>query len=327
MTPLDPRSIVVLASESQRGAASILEACLGALHRRTLFGARQHVPREDVARLVDRLAADDADVVVALGGGSTIGLAKAAALERQVSLVAIPTTYSGSEMTAIWGLTDGGAKATGRSDRARPCLVIYDPSLTTALPVGTSVPSLFNAMAHSVEALYAPGVLREVEERAEESVRVIAMALPQIVRAPTDPAPRSEALYGAHLAGWALDEATMGLHHKLCHVLGGSFGLPHAETHTVLLAHVIAFNRAAAPRAMERLGRALGATDPAAFVHALVTGAFATPSLRALGMSRGDVSRAAALALEGAYTNPRRPEIGDVTQLLERAFAGDAPAH
>jgi maleylacetate reductase len=202
-----------------------------------------------------------ADCCVAVGGGSTVGLAKAIALTSGLPILAVPTTYAGSEMTPIWGLTAGGAKQTGRDARVLPRTVIYDPELTLGLPPRVAGPSGMNALAHCVEALYAPDTSPIVQLMAEEGIRALAAALPAIRVEPADLRARAGALYGAWLAGAALGTVSMGLHHKLCHTLGGSFGLPHAETHAVVLPYAAAYNRAAAPEAMSRAARALGATD------------------------------------------------------------------
>ncbi|MCB9565087.1 MAG: iron-containing alcohol dehydrogenase [Kofleriaceae bacterium] len=261
--------VLIVATPGRRAAAEAVAAALGARAAGIAAIAVEHVPVEVAARA--RRAADDAraDAVLAIGGGSAIGLGKAVALEGRARLIALPTTYSGSEMTSIWGLTDGGVKRTGRDDRVRAQLVLYDPRATVGLPVGTSADSLWNAAAHAVEALWFPDVDPISELVAEEALRLIARALPAVVARPDDVAARTDALEGAFLAGATLADAGTGLHHKLCHVLGGMLGLPHAATHAALLPHVVRFHRAAAPRAMTRIARALGAADAADRLTAL----------------------------------------------------------
>ncbi|MDF1506490.1 iron-containing alcohol dehydrogenase, partial [Roseisolibacter sp. H3M3-2] len=216
----------------------------------------------DVADAVGALArALGADPLLAVGGGSAVGVAKAVALAGGPPVAAVPTTYSGSEMTPIWGLTRDGAKETGRDERVRPRAVLYDPLTTLDLPARVTGPSALNAAAHCVEALYAPDAGPVTALLAAEGLRAIAGALPGVLRAPADVAGRTALLYGAWLAGLALGASTMGVHHKLCHVLGGSFGLPHAETHAVVLPHAAAFNAGAAPEALRAAAGALGAGD------------------------------------------------------------------
>jgi maleylacetate reductase len=297
-----------------------------------------HVP----APLAEAAAADaarlEADLVVAVGGGSAIGMAKAIALGGGPPVVAVPTTYSGSEMTSIWGVTRDGAKETGRDERVRPRAVLYDPTLTLDLPPRVAGPSALNAVAHAVEALYAPDASPVVALLAAEGLRALAASAPRVVRSPGDLAARGEALYGAWLAGLALGAATMALHHKLCHVLGGSFGLPHAETHAVVLPHAVAYNAPAAPAAMAVAAGALatagrgrrGHGDVPGALHALVadvmTAAGAPASLRELGLREPDVARAAELAAARPYPNPRPVRADAVRALLARAYEGLPPA-
>ena len=208
--------------------------------------AQMHAPIENVeaGRAEARRLA--ADCCVAIGGGTPIGLAKAIALELAVPIVAVPTTYAGSEMTPVLGITEGGVKRTRRDLRMLPKTVIYDPELTFTLPPAVSGPSGMNAIAHCVEALYAPDGNPLTSLLAEEGIRALAASLPVVVREPEHAEARAEALYGAWLAGTALATVGMALHHKLCHTLGGSFDLPHAEVHTIILPHATAYNRAGA---------------------------------------------------------------------------------
>ena len=203
-----------------------------------------HVPLE-IAEEARRVARElGADCCVTVGGGSTTGLGKAIALTSPLPILAVPTTYAGSEMTPIYGITEGGAKKTGRDLRVLPKAVIYDPSLTLSLPPALSAASGMNAIAHSVEALYAQDANPVLSLMAEEGIRALAEALPSILKNSKDVVARTQALYGAWLCGVALGSAGMALHHKLCHVLGGSFNLPHAETHSIVLPHALAEQRA-----------------------------------------------------------------------------------
>ena len=218
-------------------------------------GAKMHAPLENVeaARAEARRLA--ADACVAIGGGTPIGLAKAIALELELPIVAVPTTYAGSEMTPVLGITEGGVKRTRRDPKMLPKTVIYDPELTFTLPAAVSGPSGMNAIAHCVEALYARDGNPLTSLIAEEGIRALAASLPVVVREPEHAEARAEALYGAWLAGTALAAVGMALHHKLCHVLGGTFDLPHAEVHTIILPHATAYNRAGAPAAMARIAQ------------------------------------------------------------------------
>lgn len=317
---------LVLATPGRRAMAEDVAARLGPRAIGVYAEARMHVPAAVAAAGVAEARRLDVDCVVAAGGGSTVGLAKAIAREEGIPIVALPTTYSGSEMTPIWGLTVDGVKTTGRDARVLPRCVIYDPLLTLGLPPAISGPSGMNAAAHCLEALYAPDGNPITSLMAEEGLRALAASLPAVVAAPGDVAARSDALYGAWLAGAALANVSMGVHHKLAHVVGGSFDLPHAEVHTILLPHSAAYNREAAPEAMARAARALGAEDAAAGLFDLAMAAGAKMALGDLGMAESDLDRAADLALSNPYHNPRPITREGVRGLLDDAHRGRRPA-
>jgi len=300
--------------------AALLEGTLEGTLAEHFDGARMHVPQEVVREAGAVVVRARPDTLVALGGGSAIGLGKALALETGLPLAAIPTTYSGSEMTSIWGISDGSEKRTGRDPRAAPQLVLYDPELTYALPQPVSASSGMNAIAHCVEAAYAADGGPVSSLLALDGIRRLTSALPAVMASARDPGARAEALAGAHLAGCALDMTSMGLHHKLAHTLGGSFGLPHAETHAALLPWVMAFNAPAAGEAMARIAAALGREDAVRGMIAL-TRALGTPTLADLGFTREMIPRAAALACVTRYPNPRPVDEPGVRSILEHALA------
>jgi alcohol dehydrogenase class IV len=265
----------------------------------------------------------DADCCIAIGGGSTIGFGKAIALTSSLPVVAVPTTYSGSEMTNIWGIAEGGAKKTGRDVRVLPKAVIYDPELTLDLPPATSAASGMNAIAHCAEALYAHDGNPIVSLMAEEGIRALAAALPIIAEAPRDLEARTSALYGSWLAGMTIATTGNGLHHKLCHVLGG-FGLPHAETHSVILPHALRYNSVAG-EAMRRIARALHAEDAPGGIWELEQRLGLALRLADIGMKEADLERAARIAVQAPYPNPRPVEFAPVRELLQNAFEGKRP--
>jgi len=318
------RRVLVLASSSARTEAVVRR--LGSRAAGTYDQAVMHVPADTARAAREEARRLDADLSVAVGGGSTIGLAKAIALETGLPILAIPTTFAGSEMTPIWGLTEGGAKRTGRDAKVLPRTVIYDPVLTLSLPPKVAGPSGMNAVAHCVEALYAENANPIVSLMAEEGIRALAEGLPTIVSNPGDLEAHATALYGAWLAGACLGSVGMALHHKLCHTLGGSFKLPHAETHTVILPYAAAYNSAAAPDAMRRVRRALGeATNAATALYALARRLQAPKGLKELGLKAEDLDRAADLATQNPYYNPRPVTRDGVRALLEQAFHGRPP--
>jgi maleylacetate reductase len=309
------RAFVVSTPGRSADAAAVARA-LGARAAGRFDGALPHVPADVVDRAAVALDSTDADVLVAVGGGSAIGLAKALALRADLPIAALPTTYSGSEMTRVWGVTLAGVKRTGRDTRAAPAIVIYDSDLTLSLPPEVSAASGMNAMAHAVEAMYAADATDEVRALAFEAARALAQALPRVVDAPRDVAARDLAFRGAHAAGAALDGASMGVHHRICHVLGGTFGLPHALTHAVVLPHVAAFNAPAAPDAMRRLAGALGGDDAPAALAALNARLGITAGLAALGLRETDIDAAAAAVADGRYPNPRPVTVADARRIL-----------
>ncbi len=282
-----------------------------------------HVPIEqaDTARVrADELGVD---ACVAVGGGSAVGLAKAVALHRRIPILAIPTTLSGSEMTRVWGLTVDGVKQTGKDPVVAPKTVLYDPDLLASLPTDLAVPSAVNALAHAVEALWAPDRTPVTDLLAAEAARALSSYLRQVVQ--SGRGDFSTALYGAWLAGSCLDVTTMSVHHKICHTLGGTFALPHAPTHTVVLPHAIAFNAADAPAAIATLSSALDLPDPAVGLQKLIGAAGGPTSLKELGLGPDDVDRATELCLASPYANPHPVTAHGIRNLLERALHGAAP--
>jgi alcohol dehydrogenase class IV len=316
---------LVLSTPEQRTQADDVARRLGARCAGVFPRAVMHVPIEvarDARAEAKRL---EADCAVAIGGGSTTGLGKAIALESALPILAIPTTYAGSEMTPIYGITEGGAKKTGRDARVVPKTVIYDPTLTLGLPVGLSVTSGMNAIAHAVEGLYAQDANPIMSMLAEEGIHSLAHGLEYVAKNPQDVNARGECLYGAWLCGAVLGAVGMALHHKLCHTLGGTWNLPHAETHTVVLPHAVAYNREAAAEPLKRASRALHARDAAQALYDLARKLGAPVALKDIGMQAADLDRAAELATTAPYWNPRPIERPAIRKLLDDAFHGRRP--
>lgn len=331
---LGVRRALVLCTPEQLAMAEQVAALLGERCAGLFPQAVMHVPIETARAARAEAGRLGADGAVAIGGGSTIGLGKAIALESGLPILAIPTTYAGSEMTPIWGITEAGVKKTGRDARVLPRTVLYDPALSLTLPLSLSVTSAMNAIAHAAEGLYAHDGNPIVTLMAQEAIRASAAALPALQRDARDLAARSDALYGAWLAGSVLGAVAMGLHHKLCHTLGGSFNLPHAEVHTVVLPHALAYNADGAPDAMAHIARSLRAAgldvgpaplDAALAVQRLARYSGAPTSLAALGMPADGLDRAADLAVQTPYPNPRVLTRASIRALLQRAFDGHAP--
>jgi maleylacetate reductase len=323
---LDAERVLLIATDQEEELAEELANPLGERLAGRFTGVRPHVPVEVAEGARDAAREAGADCLLSVGGGSTTGTAKAVALETELPIVAVPTTYAGSEMTPVYGLTSGQRKRTGKSPKVLPRVVIYDPELTFSLPDFITGPSAMNAMAHCVEAFYAPGASPIPSLMAEEGIRALASGVPAAVSRPVDLEGRTQTLYGAYLAGAAFAAAGGGLHHKICHVLGGAYDLPHAETHTVILPQAVAFNEEAIPEVMERAARALGAEEAAAGLYDLAKRIGAPTALKDVGMEEENLDEAVTLILEEApRDNPRPVDEAGIRKLLEDAYAGLRP--
>jgi maleylacetate reductase len=326
---LGAQRLLLIAATAEAQLADELAAPLGERVKARFDGVRPHVPVQVAAAAVAAAREATVDGLLSVGGGSTTGTAKAVALETGLPIIAVPTTYAGSEMTPVWGSTAEGRKTTGRDLRVLPKVVVYDPELTLGLPAAISAASGMNAIAHCVEAAYAPGRNPVTTQLALEGARATAAALPRIVAHPDDLDARGGALYGAYLAGSAFAVAGSGLHHKICHALGGAFDLPHAETHSIVLPHVVAFQQPAATAAMDAFATALGAAPggAAGALYALAAKLGLPLSLREIGMPEGGIEEVAdAIAAAVPADNPRPVSGADVRRILAAAYAGDQPS-
>src|SRR5437899_5095308 len=295
---------LVLATPRQKDLVAGIREMIGERFAGVFTGAVMHTPVEVTGRAMETVRDLRADCLVAIGGGSTTGLGKAIALRTDLPQIVLPTSYAGSEMTPVVGQTSGGVKTTQSSPKILPEIVIYDVDLTMTMPPGLSATSGINAIAHAVEALYARDRNPGISLMQQEGIRTLAHALPRIGVQPDDRAARTDALYGAWLSGICLGAVGMALHHKLCHTLGGSFNLPHAETHTVILPHALAYNAPATPDAMTRIAAALGVPDPALGLHDLARKLAAPASLREIGMPESGIDQAAEHAVKRADEVP-----------------------
>ncbi|MFD4407999.1 maleylacetate reductase and hydroxyquinol 1,2-dioxygenase domain-containing protein [Streptomyces sp. NPDC058466] len=318
--------VLLLSSPPVAKAAARVRDALGDLTVAEFDGAAMHTPVEVTERALRVLREHSADCLVAVGGGSTTGLAKALALRTGLPQLILPTTYAGSEVTTVLGETRGGRKTTQSSAAILPETVVYDVEFTRDLPLDMSVTSAVNALAHAVEALYSPQANPVIDALALDAVARIARALPALVAEPSDTEARADLLHAAWLAGTCLASVGMGLHHKLCHTLGGAYGLPHAETHTVILPHAMAYNAAAAPDVMSRIAEALGVVDAPSGVFDLIASFGGPTSLAGLGMAEADLAEAARLATATPYPNPRELTSEGIESLLRDAWRGRRPA-
>ncbi len=316
----DIARLLLVPAPSQRAVADRVAAALGAGVVGRFDGVAPHVPASAVAALAALARETGAGGLLALGGGAAIDLAKAASFSTAVPVVAVPTTYGGSELTAHAGRTTGRTKEAVAS--GPPRAVVYDPDLTYDLPVRASAGSAMNALAHCIEALYAPGAQPLALLAAEEALRRIPPALRVAARTPRDPAAREELLFGAYLAAVALAGSGMALHHRICHVLGGRYGIAHGDANAVILPHAVRFNAPAAPEALARAGRALGTKDVAEALAALARETGAPTSLEELGLDRGELGAVADGALAAPLVNPRPVDRAQLLALLDGAWSG-----
>lgn len=316
---------LVLATEQQAGQARALADALGERAAGVFAGAVMHTPLEVTERALAAYRAAGADCVVSLGGGSTTGLGKAIALRTGADQVVVPTTYAGSEMTDILGETAAGEKVTRRDPAIRPEVVVYDVDLTLTLPVGLTVTSALNAIAHAMEGFYAPDRHPVTEALSRDAMQAFARALPVLVGDPQDKGARADALFAAWGCSLTLGHVTMALHHKLAHVLGGSFGLPHAETHAVLLPHTTAFNEDAVGGLLSPIAAAFGKGRAGAGLWHFAKGLGAPMRLADLGLVEANLDRAAEIAVRNPYANPRPVEREGIRKLLQDAFDGRCP--
>ncbi len=316
---------LVLSTPFQKDDAERVRARLNDAGVGVFSNAKMHTPIDVTDDAMKMVAEHSADCLVAIGGGSTTGLGKAIALRTDLPQIVIPTTYAGSEVTPILGQTEDGRKTTLRSSAVLPEVVLYDPDLTKSLPVSMSVASGLNAVAHAVEALYAKDRNPISTMMAVEGARSLIEALPDIVSDPGDMKARAKALYGTWLCGTVLGNVSMALHHKLCHTLGGAFDLPHAQTHTVVLPHVVAFNAMAVPDLLSPLARILETDKPGLALSEFSKRLGAPMTLKELGMPEDGIDHAADLAMTDAYWNPRPLVRKLIRRLIEKAYFGEPP--
>lgn len=316
---------LILTTPQQADTGAEFAERLGANAVGVFSGAVMHTPVAISEAAVVRALELCADCVVAVGGGSTTGLGKAIALRTDLPQIVVPTTYAGSEATAILGQTEGGRKTTITTPKVQPEVILYDAELVRTLPVAMTVTSALNAMAHAVEGLYAQNRSPISTLMALEGLRAFRDALPQVIDKPNNLTARGETLYGAWLCGTVLNSVGMALHHKLCHVLGGSFDLPHAETHAVILPHAVAYNEAAAADALAPVAEIFGGASPGQALRGFAQRMGAPLALRDLGMAEADLDRAAEIAVQNPYWNPAPIEKAALRRLLQAAWAGEAP--
>lgn len=322
LAALDVSRALILTTPEQISAGEALCSALGSLASGIFARATMHTPIEVTETALE--AAEGADCLVAIGGGSTIGLAKAIALRTDLPQIVLPTTYAGSEATPVLGQTMNGVKETLRSPKVQPEVVLYDPELVATLPAALTVTSGLNAMAHAVEGLYAQNRNPLSDELALAGIRAFQKGLARVVANPGDLAAREETQFGSWLCGTVLATVGMAIHHKLCHTLGGSFDLPHAEVHAILLPHSTAYNAKAAAKELAPVADLFGGSAGGG-LYDFAASLGAPLALKDIGFAESDLDRAADLATQTPYCNPKPIERGAIRELLQSAWAGIRP--
>lgn len=323
---LGAKRALILSTPQQAETARDFAQNIGELAAGIFSGAAMHTPVSVTDEAMARVVELDADCLVAIGGGSTTGLGKAIAYRRDLPQIVVPTTYAGSEATPILGQTDGNLKTTLSDPKVQPEVILYDADLVATLPIAVTVASAMNAIAHAAEALYARDRNPLSTALAIEGMRAFASALPQVIKNPVDLHARGETLYGAWLCGTVLGQVGMALHHKLCHTLGGTFQLPHAETHAIILPHAIAYNQEAASDQLAPIAEIFGEQDAATALHSFAASVGAPLALRDLGLNSDDIDRAAEIAVSAPYWNPAPVDRAGIVTLLEAAWEGRPPS-
>jgi len=324
-TELGCERLLVLATAQQKISATEVAESLGSLCAGVHANAVMHTPFDVTEQAMQVVSELQVDGLLSIGGGSTIGLGKAIALRTDLPQIVVPTTYAGSEVTPILGQTEKGAKTTLRSPKVLPEVVIYDPQMTHSLPIEMSVNSGINAIAHAIEALYAQDKNPVSTMMAVAGATALIDALPLIVANQFDAEAREKAFYGSWLCGTVLGNVGMALHHKLCHTLGGMFDLPHAETHTVVLPHAVAYNAKQVPELLMPVATALQSNNAGAGLFEFAQQLGAPTSLRELGMPEHGVDLAAEQAMANPYWNPRQLELQEIRLLISNAYYGNSP--
>lgn len=327
---LGKRRVLLIGDGEQVDTVRAVADGLGDRLADTFLEAIRHVPVEVAQQAVAAARTADADLIVSVGGGSCIGTAKMVAKELGLPILAVPTTYSGSEMTPIWAFTENHRKTTGRDHAVVPVAVVYDPELTVSLPASLTANSGMNALAHLTESMYSPTASPISMLIALEGIRSLAVGLPRVIENPSDLEARSLALYGAWLGGWTLGTTTMGVHHAICAAIGGAYNTPHGPTHSAVLPYATMFNAEVANPAMRTIKRALGqANRPAprsgVGFWELAKDIGAVTSLQELGLPESALDEVTEMVLEAAPENPRPITRAGVRALLEAAYRGERP--
>lgn len=288
-------------------------------------GVEPHCPEHVAMAALQMFKDKKADVIVAVGGGSTIGVGKAITLRTGVPFIVVATTPCGSESTPIHGMLIGNKKKTGRDPKVIAKTSIYDPVLTTSMSAHHTATIGMNSLAHCVEALYANVKSPISDLMAINGIKALITGILGSVKNPNDLGYRAQVLYGGMLSGYCVTLAGIALHHKLCHVLGGHHGIPHGESNSVILPYAVAYNETAAPDAMAKIKDAMNTNSASGGIYDFATEIGVPKSLKELGMSEEDLDAAARETVKTTPYNPKPVDVKSVREMLQQAYEGSRP--
>lgn len=317
--------VMIACSKGMRGRIEHVIEALGDMCVALYDGAEPHCPEAVAMAAIDLFKEKKCDIIVAVGGGSTIGIGKAIALRTDAPLIVVPTTPCGSESTPIYGMLIGNTKKTGRDAKVIARTSIYDPALTTSMSAHHTATIGMNSLAHCVEALYGQSASPISDLYAAEGIKALTKGLRGSLADGNDLAARSQVLYGGMLSGYCVTLAGIAIHHKLCHVLGGHHGIPHGESNSVILPYAVAYNETAAPKAMEKIMAAMGTDSASGGIYDFATEMKVPKSLKELGMKESDLDIAAEETVRTTPYSPKPAQVKSVREMLQQAYEGIKP--
>ncbi len=325
----DYQKAFVVVEEKQEEQINQLEASVGTDKVVRFMEVSQHVPQDLVLKARQSLEENEADVLVAIGGGSAIGLVKALALDNGLPIIAVPTSFAGSEMTDIWGISDQGKKTTGRDLKVLPGHVIYDSDITISLPPKFAAMSAMNAMAHLMEAAYAVDINPVTYTEVIYGIKQMMIGMHVMAKEKRlTNSSNNLFLMGAFIGGKALSEVSMSIHHKAAHVLGGSFGLHHAKVHTVMQAYVLELLwPSLVNKVKEDIKKSMMHPYPPAALKEAAMAMDLPHTLREIGFREEDIERAADIMMEKPYEAPTEVTKDMLVKLLTNAYNGKFTAN
>jgi len=327
ITKLGAKSPLFCCTPGRENESKFLIESLNLVNAKLCPIAEQYIPLPMVKEGRRLAKKHRADCAVSYGGGTAVGLAKAIALEQEIPVISVVTTFSGSETTDLQAILTDGLRVGYKSEWILPKIIIYDPEAAMGVPVEILIPSGVNAIAHGVESCYSQGATPVNNLIAGEGISAMASALKRISSGEDNSNARGDGLYGAWLCGTSLGSAGVALHHKFAHVLGSTFALEHSMVHTAALPYSVAYTAPGAPEAMKHISAALGSngTPAATALYELNKEIGAPTSLKEIGMPLEGIEKAARMIAENPYPNPVPVKYDLIFSMIEDAWHGRPP--